>query len=81
MIGGMYVSAGVTQLFAILLVVFVWIFTDWPPSFSIAICVPLSILFSLWFFPYSKAIWVCVDYIIDMFSEESMPLPGAESGE
>jgi len=71
MIGGMYVSAAITQLFAILLIVSVWVFTDWSPGFSIAVCVPISVLFSLWFFSYSKTIWASVDYLIDAFSEES----------
>lgn len=70
MIGGMYISAAVTQAFAILLIVLTWVFTDWSPGLAIAVCVPLSIMFSLWFFPYSKTIWVSVDYLIDVFSGE-----------
>ncbi|HWP46224.1 MAG TPA: DUF983 domain-containing protein [Candidatus Limnocylindrales bacterium] len=81
MIGGMYVSAAITQAFAILLIVSVWVFTDWSPTFSIAICAPLAALFSFWFLPYSKAIWVSVDYLIDVFSGESTLPPSTNSGD
>lgn len=70
MTGQMYLSAAVTEIVAALLVMFVFLLTDWGPGVSIAVGLPLVIGFSYWFLPKAMALWVAVEFLTDLANHE-----------
>ena len=68
--GSMYVSAGVTQLFAVFVVLFLWFATDWTVGQGILFAVVTVGGFSYAFLPYSIAIWSAVEYWTDVHNGE-----------
>ncbi len=73
--GGMYVSAGVTQLFAVLVVLFLWFATDWSLGQGFAFAIVTVGGFSYAFLPYSIAIWTAVEYWTDLHNRERWAEP------
>lgn len=69
--GSMYLISIVTQLFAAALFFAFWILTDWAAWTKIAVAVPVIVLFALWALPFSKAVWVAVDYYTDVATGET----------
>jgi hypothetical protein len=51
-------------------VLLVFFLTDWGPATSIAISVPVIIVFSYWFLPRSMALWVAVEFMTDVGNRE-----------
>ena len=70
MTGQMYLSAVVTEIFAALLVLAVFFGTDLGPAISIAIGLPLVIVFSFWFLPKAMALWVGIEFLTDSVNRE-----------
>jgi uncharacterized protein (DUF983 family) len=70
MTGQMYLSAVVTEVFAVLLIVLIWVGTDWSPWRSIAVSVPLVIVFSYWFLPKAMALWVGIEFLTDVANRD-----------
>ena len=68
--GSMYLSAAVTQIFACLVILVVWVFSDWGVLLSTVLTLPLVVLFCIGFLPYSQAIWVAVEYATDVHNGE-----------
>lgn len=68
--GSMYLCAAITEIFAALLCVGLFLVTDWGPWVSIAVALPLVVLFSFWFLPLSMAAWVAVEYASDVGNDE-----------
>jgi uncharacterized protein (DUF983 family) len=70
MTGQMYLGAVASELVAAALVLLVFFLTDWGPATSIAISVPVIIVFSYWFLPRSMALWVAVEFMTDVGNRE-----------
>ncbi|MCP3917533.1 MAG: DUF983 domain-containing protein [bacterium] len=70
MTGQMYLSAVVTEILAAALVLVIFFGTDWGPGLSIAVSVPVIILFSYWFLPRGMGLWVAVGYMTDIANRE-----------
>jgi len=68
--GSMYMCAAVTEIFAALLILLVFVFTDWTPAFAMAVGIPIVLVFSYAFLPYSMALWVGADYLTDVGNRE-----------
>lgn len=68
--GSMYVCAAVTEAFAAVLILLVFVCTDWTPAFAMAVGIPLVLAFSYAFLPYSMAMWVGADYLTDVGNRE-----------
>jgi uncharacterized protein (DUF983 family) len=68
--GSMYVCAAVTEVFAALLILLVFVCTDWTPAFAMAVGIPIVLVFSYAFLPYSMAAWVGADYLTDVGNRE-----------
>lgn len=66
MTGQMYLSAAVTELFAVALIALVWSATDWNAATSLAVTVPLVIAFSYWFLPRAMGLWVGIEFLTDV---------------
>ena len=69
--GSMYVTATVTQVFAVLLIGVVWLTSDLSTGWAIALCVPPVLAFCFLFLPYSQAFWVGVEYLSDLHNGEA----------
>jgi uncharacterized protein (DUF983 family) len=75
MTGSMYLSAAVTQVFAVLLLL-VWIFwTDWSASFFLWLAMPLVFAACVAFLPISMCLWVAVEYTVDVSNGEDWARP------
>jgi len=70
MTGQMYLSSVVTEIFAALLVLVVFFGTDWSTSTSIAVGLPIVIVFSYWFLPKSMGLWVAIEFMTDIGNRE-----------
>lgn len=70
MTGQMYLSAIVSEIFAVVLVFAIFFGTDLGPGASIALGLPLVVLFSYWFLPKAMALWVGVEYLTDAVNRE-----------
>ena len=75
MTGSMYLAAATTQIFAVLLLLF-WIFwTDWSEGFFLAIAMPLVLAVCVAFLPISMALWVAVEFAVDVSNGEDWARP------
>lgn len=70
MTGQMYLSAAVSELLAVVLIVVTFLFTDWSAATSIAVCSPIVILFCYWSLPRFMALWVGIEYLTDVTNDE-----------
>ena len=70
MTGQMYLSAAITEIVAAVFVLGVFFLTDWSAGFSIAVGLPLIVLFSYWFLPKSMGIWVAIEFMTDVGNRE-----------
>jgi len=70
MTGSMYLSAAVTEIFAAFVAVGMFLLTDFGIATGITVGLVLVALFCLWFLPYSKSIWVAVEYATDVSNDE-----------
>lgn len=69
MTGQMYLTAIITEIFAMVLVLVVFFFTDLGVMASIALGLPLVVVFSYAVLPISMRSWVAVEYLTDRVGE------------
>jgi len=62
----MYLSAAITELFAALVCVALFLLTDWSVRTGLLVGVPLVILFAFITYPRAMALWVAVEYWTDL---------------
>ena len=70
MTGQMYLSAALTQLPAVVLMVLVFLFTDWSLPVALAVMLPLVIALSYWTLPRCMSTWVAIEYLTDRGNRE-----------
>jgi uncharacterized protein (DUF983 family) len=73
--GAMYLSAAVTEVFAALVAVSLFLFTDLDAVPGLALGVPLVLLFCYGFLPVSMAVWTSVEYATDVSNGEAWTAP------
>jgi uncharacterized protein (DUF983 family) len=61
-IGAIYVNYGVTTLIAVAGFFTLWAWTTLSTATQLAIWVPFCVIFPLWFFRYSRAVWLAVEH-------------------
>jgi uncharacterized protein (DUF983 family) len=61
-IGAIYVNYGVTTLIAVAGFFTLWSWTTLSTATQLAIWVPFCVIFPLWFFRYSRAVWLAVEH-------------------
>ena len=69
--GSMYLCAVITEVFAAILCVGVFLVTDWGPWVSVGVALPIVLLFSYGFLPLSMAAWAAVEYASDVGNGEA----------
>jgi uncharacterized protein (DUF983 family) len=60
-IGAIYVNYGVTTAIAVGGFFLLWAWADLSTAAQLALWVPFCVVFPLWFFRYSRAIWLAVE--------------------
>ncbi len=73
--GSMYLTAAVTQVFAVTLIFLSWWMLDWSVATYVAVTLPIVALFCAWFLPLSQSLWVGVDYLTDAANGEDWVQP------
>lgn len=61
-IGAIYVNYAVTTTIAVAGFFMLWAWTALSMAAQLAIWVPFCVLFPLWFFRYSRAVWLAVEH-------------------
>jgi uncharacterized protein (DUF983 family) len=61
-IGAIYVNYGVTTTIAVAGFFILWTWTALSTATQLAIWVPFCVVFPLWFFRYSRAVWLAVEH-------------------
>ncbi len=61
-VGAIYINYGVTTLIAVTGYFAAWRWWDPPLAWQLAVWGLFTVVFPLWFFPYSRSVWLAVEY-------------------
>jgi len=64
-VGAIYVNYGVTVVIAVAGYLVLWSRTTISTAAQLALWIPFVIVFPLWFFRYSRALWLALAYLFD----------------
>jgi uncharacterized protein (DUF983 family) len=64
-VGAIYVNYAMTVLVAIVGFVLLWGVAGFSTRGQLAVLVPLVVIFPLWFFRYSRSLWLAVEWAIN----------------
>lgn len=64
-VGAIYINYGVSSVLALAGFFGLWALFDLSPAGQLAIWVPFLLLFPLWFFRYSRSLWLAVEYFVN----------------
>lgn len=64
-VGAIYVNYAVTVVITITGYLVLWRFTTLSTGAQFALWVPFVVLFPLWFFPYSRSLWLGLEYAVN----------------
>jgi uncharacterized protein (DUF983 family) len=64
-VGAIYVNYGITVLIAMIGYFLLWNTTGLSTAVQLAIWVPFVVLFPLWFFRYSRSLWLALEYLLN----------------
>ncbi len=73
--GSMYLTAAITQVFAVGLIALCWVVTDWSAAIFLAVSIPVLLAFCAWFLPVAQALWIGVEYVTDAINGEEWVRP------
>jgi hypothetical protein len=79
-IGAIYINYGLTVLLALggYFALEAWLAPS--PGWQVAVWGTFVVLFPLWSFRYSKALWLALDHLVDPTGPGTGPGPGDRSG-
>ena len=64
-VGAIYVNYAATALIAIGGYLLLWAFTTLSTAWHLALVLPVVLLFPLWFFRYSRSLWLALEYLVN----------------
>jgi uncharacterized protein (DUF983 family) len=64
-VGAIYVNYGVTVVIAVVGYFVLWTTTGISTAGQLALWVPFVVLFPLWFFRYSRSLWLALEYLLN----------------
>ena len=64
-VGAIYVNYAVTAVLALGLFFLLWGLTALSTAAELALVLPLVIVFPLWFFRYSRSLWLALEWLIN----------------
>ncbi|MEO0475344.1 MAG: DUF983 domain-containing protein [Planctomycetota bacterium] len=70
MTGQMYLSAVVTQLFSVALILTIFFGTDWSTSTSILVGIVALLAFSYLVLPFTTGAWIAIEFLTDIGNRE-----------
>lgn len=64
-VGAIYVNYAVTVAIAVAGHLMLWVVWDVSTRTQLAIWLPFVVVFPLWFFRYSRSLWLAVEYLLN----------------
>lgn len=64
-VGAIYVNYAVTAILALGTFFVLWNLTSLSTRAQLALVVPVAILFPLWFFRYSRSLWLALEWAVN----------------
>jgi len=64
-VGAIYVNYAATTVIAVVGYLVLWIRADLSTAVQLAIWMPFCVLFPLWFFRYSRSLWLAIEYLVN----------------
>jgi uncharacterized protein (DUF983 family) len=64
-VGAIYVNYGVTAILALGIFFLLWSLTTLSAAAQLALVAPVAVLFPLWFFRYSRSLWLALEWLIN----------------
>lgn len=64
-VGAIYVNYAVTAGLAVGGFLVLWAGFGLPPVWQLALWGPFAVLFPLWFFPWSRSLWLALEYLLN----------------
>jgi uncharacterized protein (DUF983 family) len=64
-VGAIYVNYAATTVIALAGFFLLWPRTDWPMAAHVSLWGAFAVVFPLWFFRYSRSLWLAVEYFIN----------------
>ena len=64
-VGAIYINYGVSSAIALGGYFALWAWADLPTAWQFALWVPFLLVFPLWFFRYSRSLWLALEYSIN----------------
>jgi uncharacterized protein (DUF983 family) len=64
-VGAIYLNYAVTATLAVGGYFLLWARTDLSPGVQLAIWIPFLLVFPLWFFRYSRSLWLALEYYVN----------------
>ncbi|HEY3068062.1 MAG TPA: DUF983 domain-containing protein [Methylomirabilota bacterium] len=64
-VGAIYVNYAVTTVIAVVGYLVLWARADLSTPAQLAIWIPFCVLFPLWFFRYSRSLWLALEYLVN----------------
>ena len=64
-VGAIYVNYAVTAILALGTFFLLWSLTSLSTRAQLALVVPVAILFPLWFFRYSRSLWLALEWAVN----------------
>jgi uncharacterized protein (DUF983 family) len=64
-VGAIYVNCAATVGLVIGGYLILWVFTELSTAAQLALWLPVAVLFPLWFFRYSRSLWLAVEYLLN----------------
>jgi uncharacterized protein (DUF983 family) len=64
-VGAIYVNYGVTTLLAVGGAFLLWARTGIDPAAQLGFWVPFVVVFPVWFFRYSRSLWLALEYFVN----------------
>lgn len=64
-VGAIYINYGMTATIAVVGYLILWRYAALPLPAQFAIWIPFVVLFPLWFFRYSRSLWLAAEYLVN----------------
>lgn len=64
-VGAIYVNYAATAVIAIAAYLLLWTFATLSTAWHLALVLPVVVLFPLWFFRYSRSLWLALEYLVN----------------